>query len=150
MEAGIPAIGIQDVQENNFILSGRWHVSPEKAEELKRFRIQPRDLLITVMGTLGCACPVPEQTPHMVSTKHVWIVTLDQHKADERWLSYWLNYARQVREDILGQSTGTAIAGLNGKKIRAVTLPDISIEKQRGIVANLDDLQAKVNVLKRM
>src|SRR5204863_1949278 len=110
---GIPAIGIQDVQENSFVLTRRWNVTPEKAEELSRYTVKPLDILVTVMGTLGRACAVPENVPRMVSTKHVWTITLDQTKAAPRWVSYWLNFSQTVRDELLGQGTGTAIAGLN-------------------------------------
>jgi hypothetical protein len=79
---GVPAIGIQDVKENRFELTRKWNVTPEKAEELKRYTIMPRDVLVTVMGTLGRVCVVPDEVPQMVSTKHVWTITLDQTKAN--------------------------------------------------------------------
>src|SRR4029077_16772970 len=85
---GVPAIGIQDVQENRFSLSHKWNVTSEKAEELKRFTIKPRDILITVMGTLGRACVVPDDVPWMISTKHIWTITLDQGRAEPRWVSF--------------------------------------------------------------
>ncbi len=150
VEHGVPAIGIEDVQENRFVLTGRWQLSPEKATQLARFRIKPGDLLITVMGTLGRACVVPDDVPHIVSTKHVWTITLDPNRAFGPWTSYWLNFSDNVRGDLLGQATGTAIGGLNGRKIRAVSLPLIPLPDQRQIVAYLDGLQAKVGTLKRL
>ncbi len=147
---GVPAIGIQDVQENCFVLTRRWNVTPEKARELERYTIRPRDVLVTVMGTLGRACVVPDDTPRMVSTKHVWTITLDHSKAEPRWVSFWLNFSRRVRDDLLGQGTGTAISGLNGQKIRKLSLPEISVPQQRRIVAYLDGLQAKVHALTRL
>jgi len=150
VEEGIPAIGIEDVQENRFVLSRRWHVTAEKAEELKRYRIKPLDLLITVMGTLGRACCVPDEIPPMISTKHIWTVTLDPKCAIGHWVSYWLNYSNYVRADLLEQSTGTAIGGLNGQKIRKVKLPLVPVDEQCRIVAYLDELQAKVDAVKRL
>ena len=147
---GIPAIGIQDVQENCFVLTRRWNVTLEKADELKRYTIKPRDILVTVMGTLGRACVVPDDVPRMISTKHVWTISLDQATAEPRWLSYWLNFSRTVRHELLGQGTGTAIPGLNGEKLRKLSLPEISLPKQRRIVAYLDSLQAKVDALKKL
>jgi type I restriction enzyme, S subunit len=76
-------------------------VTSEKADSLKRYTIKPRDLLIAVMGTLGRACVVPDDAPRMVSTKHVWTITLDQAKAEPRWVSFWLNYSRLVRDELL-------------------------------------------------
>jgi type I restriction enzyme S subunit len=147
---GIPAIGIQDVQENRFKLTRRWNVTPEKAEELRRYTIKPRDILVTVMGTLGRACVVPDDIPRMVSTKHVWTVTLDQTRAEPKWVSYWLNFSSLVCDELLGQGTGTAIPGLNGEKIRALSLPDIPLLDQQHIVAELDALQAQVDGVKKL
>ena len=102
------------------------------------------------MGTLGRTCVVPDDIPHMISTKHVWTVSLDPNRASGPWVSYWLNFSDQVRKELLGQTTGTAIGGLNGQKIRSVSLPSIPLPEQRGIVAYLDDLHAKVDALKRL
>jgi type I restriction enzyme, S subunit len=147
---GIPAIGIQDVQENRFKLTRRWNITPEKAEELRRYTVKPRDIVVTVMGTLGRACVVPDDIPWIVSTKHVWTVTLDQTLAEPKWVSYWLNFSGLVRDKLLGQGTGTAIPGLNGEKIRALSLPDIPLLDQRNIVAELDALHAQVDALTRL
>jgi type I restriction enzyme S subunit len=147
---GIPAVGIQDVEENRFVLTRRWNVTPEKANELARYTIRPRDILVTVMGTLGRACVVPDDVPLMISTKHVWTITFDQTKVEPRWVSYWVNFAHEVRDELLGQGTGTAIAGLNGQKILTLSLPAIGPSEQRRIVAELDALQAKVDELKRL
>ena len=147
---GVPAIGIQDVQENQFVLTKRWNVSPEKAEELRRYTIKPRDLLVTVMGTLGRVCVVPDNVPRMVSTKHVWTITLDQSRAEPKWLSYLLTFSGTVREELLGQGTGTAIPGLNGQKIRKLSLPNVPLAEQQRIVAELDALQMQVDSLKKM
>ena len=68
------------------------------------------------MGTLGRACVVPDEVPWMVSTKHIWTITLDQGKVEPRWVSFWINYSRLVRDELSGQGTGTAIPGLNGEK----------------------------------
>jgi len=147
---GVPAIGIQDVQENRFVLTRRWNVTDKKADELKRYTIKPRDILVTVMGTLGRCCVVPDDAPRMVSTKHVWTITLDQTKAEPRWVSYWLNFSRNVREELLGQGAGTAISGLNGGKIRVLSLPALSLSEQRRIVGELDTLNGRVDALKRL
>ncbi len=147
---GVPAIGIQDVKENRFDLSRKWNVTPKKADELSRYTIKPRDILVTVMGTLGRACVVPDEVPRMISTKHVWTITLDQNISEPRWASYWINYSRLAREELLGLGTGTAIPGLNGEKLRSLSLPEVPLPEQRRIVAELDALQAEVDALKRL
>ena len=100
------------------------------------------------MGTLGRACVVPDEVPWMVSTKHIWTITLDQGKVEPRWISFWINYSRLVGDELLGQGTGTAIPGLNGEKLRNLSLPHIPLPEQRRIVAYLHDLQEKTDALK--
>ncbi|MBE3064599.1 MAG: hypothetical protein IMZ69_06235 [Spirochaetes bacterium] len=150
VDEGVLAVGIQNVQENRFELVRRWNVTPARAQELQRYAVKPRDLLVTVMGTLGRACVVPDNAPPMISTKHVWAVTLDPRRAEPRWVSCWLNFSAVVREELLGQGTGTAIAGLNGLKIRSISLPSIPLSRQQQILAHLDALQALTDALKRL
>jgi type I restriction enzyme, S subunit len=149
-ENGVPAVGIQDVQENRFVLTGRWNVTPAKAKELARYTIKPGDVLVTVMGTLGRACWVPDDVPLMISTKHVWTMTLDRTVAEPRWISYWLNFSKIVRKELLDQGTGTAIAGLNGAKIRALTLPVIPLVEQRRMIHYLDRLECELGTAKEL
>lgn len=84
------------------------------------------------------------------STKHVWTITLDQANAEPRWVSVWINYSRLVREELLSQGTGTAIPGLNGEKLRSLSLPKVLLPEQRRIVAYLDGFQGQVDALKRL
>ena len=102
------------------------------------------------MRSLWPSSPLARAVKPMVSTKHVWTITLDQNHAEPKWVSYWLNFSRLVRKELLGQGTGTAIPGLNGEKIRAVSLPNIRLSQQRCIVANLDALQTQVESLKKL
>jgi type I restriction enzyme, S subunit len=51
---------------------------------------------------------------------------------------------------LLGQGTGTAIPGLNGEKLRHLSLPDVPVLEQCRLVAELDALQAEVDALKRL
>lgn len=147
---GVPAIGIQDVKENRFELTRKWNVTPRKADELARYTIKPGDVLVTVMGTLGRACVVPDEVPRMISTKHVWTITLDRRRTEPRWVSFWINFSRLAREELLGQGTGTAIPGLNGVKLRKLPLPEVPLPEQRRIVAKLDVLQAEVGSLRKL
>jgi type I restriction enzyme S subunit len=144
---GVPAIGIQDVQAHRFILTRKWNVTPAKAEELKRYTVRPRDLLVTVMGTLGRACVVPDDVPPMVSTKHVWTISLDCERTNPHWISLWLNFSRLVRNDLLGQGTGTAIAGLNGEKILSVPLPLVPLGQQNSLVSDVHALQTSLGAM---
>jgi type I restriction enzyme, S subunit len=102
------------------------------------------------MGTLGRACVVPDKVPRMISTKHVWTISLDLAKTEPRWISFWINYSRFVREELLAEGTGTAIPGLNGEKLRSLSLPQMSLSEQRRIVAYLDELQAKVDEIREV
>src|SRR5512143_1942625 len=62
-----------------------------------------------------------------------------------------INTGRAIKcQQNLGQRTGTAIPGLNGEKLRRLSLPEIPLPEQHRLITELDTLQAQVDALKRL
>ena len=80
VDEGVPLLGIDNVQPERFIANYDRFVTPSKAHELRRYQVFPRDLMITVMGTVGRCCIVPEVIGNALSSKHVVTVTLDPER----------------------------------------------------------------------
>ena len=58
VEAGIPLLGIDNVHVERFEATFSRFVTPQKFRELERYAVRPRDLMITIMGTVGRCCLV--------------------------------------------------------------------------------------------
>jgi type I restriction enzyme S subunit len=82
VEKGIPVLGIDNVSANEFRWTKARCITEEKFKEMKRFITRPRDVLVTIMGTVGRCCVALDDLPICISTKHLCAVTLDQEKAN--------------------------------------------------------------------
>ena len=77
VDDGVPLLGIDNVYRDHFIDSYRRYITPQRARALRRYRVFPRDIMITVMGTVGRCCVIPDTVGHALSSKHVWTITMD-------------------------------------------------------------------------
>ena len=58
LESGIPLLGIDNVLPEEFVPDFKRFVAPKKAKQFRRFRVRPRDVMVTIMGTVGRCCRV--------------------------------------------------------------------------------------------
>jgi type I restriction enzyme S subunit len=77
---GIPFLGIDNVRTEEFIPCFKRFLNEVKFNELRRYVVYPHDVMITIMGTVGRACVVPEGTGPCVSSKHTWTMTFNRKK----------------------------------------------------------------------
>jgi type I restriction enzyme S subunit len=76
---------------------------------------------------------------------------LIQFRFDESANPYFVRYCLQapsIQHQLLGR--GTTVQNLNAKKIKSTFIPFPPLPVQRQIVAHLDDLQAKVDTVKKL
>lgn len=151
VDSGVPAIGTRDVQVNRFALKSGWYVTQSKFQQFKRYQVFPGDLLTTIVGaSIGRFCVVPDNVPLAFTTKHILAITLDRSVVEPRFASYLLNYHARCRRSIFSQCEGSAQPSLNSTKVLETDLPLLPISTQQQILNHLDQLQAKVDALKRL
>jgi len=81
-DEGISVLGIDNVVSNEFCWTHPRCITPEKYDLLRRFRVYPGDVLVTIMGTVGHSCVAPEDLPECISTKHLCVITVDRKRVD--------------------------------------------------------------------
>jgi type I restriction enzyme, S subunit len=56
VSSGIPIAGIENVLPNEFVKGFRRFITRKKFEELSDYEMEPGDVLVTTMGTIGESC----------------------------------------------------------------------------------------------
>ncbi len=135
---GVLAIGIDNVLDGRFSIGSNHRISRTKYSRLKKFTARPRDVLVTVMATIGRACVLPDHLEDAIITKHCYRITPAANLIDSRYLEFALRADAQTRWHLLGNVRGQTRPGINGAILRAAPLAVPPIAEQQRIVAEVE------------
>jgi type I restriction enzyme S subunit len=122
-ESGIPLLGIDNVHVERFVSDYRRFVDEEKFMELKQYAVRPLDVMITIMGTVGRCCVVPESIGTAVSSKHVWTITFDRQRYSPYLACWQTNYAPWVLKQLRRDEQGGVMTAIRSETLRNLLLP---------------------------
>jgi len=119
-------------------------------EKLSRSQLRPGDVLINLVGaSIGRSAVFAGEVSEANVNQAVAVLSPIPEKVDSRYLMRFLNCTR-TQEVIHGGKVETARPNISLGDLRVLKIPLPPRERQRHIVAYLDDLQAKVDALKKL
>lgn len=130
---GHPYLGIDNVHVERFEKKYKRFVSDEKFEQLKRYKVNESDVMITIMGTVGRSCVVPKGIGKALSSKHVWTMSFDQKKYIPELVCWQLNYSEWVKAQFKNESQGGVMESISSKTLKELWLPVPPISEQMKI-----------------
>ena len=158
VDEGIPVLGIDNVVTNRFSWRARRFIPVNTFQRLKKFRVYPNDVLVTIMGTVGRSCVAPPDLPECISTKHLCVITLNQDKLLPSYLSAALLYDPQVARQMLSQGRGAIMEGWSSKIVKALRIaqPPMHLQKEfarkleatEGLYQNLEESRGNIELLR--
>ena len=134
VEEGIPFLGIDNIFVERFVPVFRRFVSRQKFVELIRYSVFPRDVIITIMGTVGRCCIVPDSVTEALSSKHLWTMTFDDNRIFPELVCWQLNHARWVKDWFARYSQGAVMEAIQSSTLRSLLLPVPQIKEQKLIL----------------
>ncbi len=127
---GIPVLGIENVVTNHFQWTKPRCITPEKYRGLGRYRVFARDVMVTIMGTVGRCCVAPDELPECISTKHLCVITPDAGKVNPYFLWATLLYDRDILAQAAAFGCGAIMEGWNARIIRGLRFCCPPVEMQ--------------------
>ncbi|GJD41967.1 restriction endonuclease subunit S [Methylobacterium bullatum] len=122
-ETGIPLLGIDNVHAERFKNEYRRFISEEKYRELARYTVFPGDVMVTIMGTVGRCCMVPEDIGRAISSKHVWTLSIDKTLYSSALLAWQINHDPRVLEQLRGAAQGGIMSAISSETLRNLRVP---------------------------
>lgn len=150
LEEGHPLITIGNVQFDGLKLDSLRYVSEAKAIQLKRYAAQTGDILFARMGTVGRCCVVPEFANGWLFNYHIIRVAPDHSRIESRFLHWTIQTSSDIEQYLESSIRGATREGVNTKIVGGLPCRVPPLDEQSHIVAYLDDLQARVDALKRL
>jgi len=148
VEKGIAVIGIDNAVKNEFTWGERRFITLEKYEKLKRYRVYPRDLIITIMGTTGRIAVIPDDIPISISTKHLAVITLDKSKVIPEFLAVAIKTHPDLLNQIRDSNKGAIMDGLNLGLIKSLTLRLPPVILQLEYLKVFNEIQKRVSEIR--
>jgi type I restriction enzyme, S subunit len=144
VSSGYPLLGIDNVQVEHFLAEFSRFVTEKKFNELARYAVRPHDLMITIMGTVGRCCTVPEDIGNALSSKHTWTLTLDQTKYIPTLAMLQINYAPWILKQFAEDEQGGIMSAIRSDALRKLILPTPPIEEQHEIELRLNSITNRI------
>lgn len=132
VKSGIPVLGIDNAVLNKFQWKQRRYITEEKYQKLKRYTVFPKDIIITIMGTIGRVAVVPEDIGTAINTKHLAAISLNQKIANPEFIAFSLHSDLGILSQIIQKGKGAIMTGLNLTIIKELKLklPPIELQNQ--------------------
>ena len=151
VESGVPLLGIDNVLPERFVPDFKRFVSPKKALQLHRYRVRPHDLIITIMGTVGRCCVVPENIGEALSSKHVWTLSVNRDLYSPFLACLQINHSPWVHNHFARDEQGGIMASIRSETLRTTRLPTPPPEEmwqiEQVLRAAADDLRQIENMM---
>ncbi len=110
-------------------------------QENKRTDVQPGDVLLTIVGTIGRTIVVPESLPKFTLQRSVAVIKPDTAILDPYYLVFHL---RSNVKFLIDNARGVAQKGIYLNQIKELEVELPSLEEQQQIVARLDAAFEKI------
>jgi len=141
---GIPFLRAEDITGGPVDFSSvEFHITKETHDFLKRSKLRPGDLLITIAGTLGRVGYIPEDAPESNCNQAVAFARIDSRKADVEFLCYILQVP-EIASSFIGSKAGGTIQNLNLAQVRSIEIPLPPLPEQKRIAAKIQELMQEV------
>lgn len=144
VENGIPFLGIDNIHTEHFEATFRRFVSQNKFLTLNRYAVRPRDVAITIMGTVGRCCVLPEDIGDALSSKHLWTITFDQSQVIPELVCWQLNYAPWVLSWFKRRAQGAVMDAIQSSTLKTLTLPVPPMPEQQEIFKKYASCNSKI------
>ncbi len=109
----VAVMGIDNAVHNRFTWGDQRFITKEKYKELGNYTIFPGDVIITIMGTIGCSAVIPDDIPLAINTKHLAAITLDRELANPLFLSYSIHSNPYILKQFKSKNRGAIMGGVN-------------------------------------
>lgn len=146
VEDGIPFLGIDNIHIEHFEDTFKRYVSESKFSELSKYAVRPKDVIITIMGTVGRTAVVPDNIDRALSSKHLWTMTFDRGLVIPELVCWQLNFSAWAKAWFRRETQGGIMDAIQSKTLRTLILPVPSMDEQKQIFQRYLKISNKILV----
>jgi type I restriction enzyme, S subunit len=116
---------------------------------MQRYLVQPNDVLVTVMGTIGRVAVVPEEIePGIINPRLVKYVVRQKYILP--YFFVWVFRSKAGEAQLSEMAQGVTMDGLNLTVLSDLWMPVPSLDEQNNIVTYIDKITGENNQLQNV
>jgi type I restriction enzyme S subunit len=142
---GIKLYEQRHIYEEDFEIGNRHVTEKWYDSELTSYNARPKDVLITLQGTVGEAAVIPEHAEEGVINPKLIRIRADDSIVLPEYLSRFLDDSQISNQQIESLSHGAVVSGLNVKTVGEIKVPLPPISEQKTIVELVDIVNEKLS-----
>ncbi|MCW3076818.1 MAG: restriction modification system specificity domain [Bacteroidetes bacterium] len=136
-EKGFKIYGQEQVI-NNDAFYGNYFISKEKYNELLSCKVKPKDILISLVGTVGKVLLLPENCEEGIINPRLVKISLDDKKYSPKFFKYYFE-SSAVKAFYKSETRGTTMDVLNLGIIKTIPFPLCSLNEQTLIINEVEN-----------
>jgi type I restriction enzyme M protein len=127
-------------------LSGDYYITEEKYQQLKRYEIQPNDIIMSISGTLGKVALVPPKAKRGIAWNRLAVFRIKEEWKEKILPEYLLAICQtpQMEKTLSNQSSGTTVQNVRMDSLKNFLIPVPSLEEQTKIIAGLNKIKQSI------
>ncbi|HAT4163491.1 TPA: restriction endonuclease subunit S [Clostridium perfringens] len=134
----------RNVLDNDFFI-GNYYIENDKFEELKAFKVEYGDILITTRGTIGKAAIVPKEFQDGVLHPCLIKINLNEKFILNDYIEKIFNYTDIIFNQVNKLSNSTTIDVIYTETLKNIRIPIPSLEEQKKIVGFINKKLLEIN-----
>ncbi|WP_235816462.1 restriction endonuclease subunit S [Bacillus massilinigeriensis] len=144
VDEGYKVYGQENLIKDNFNLGQRF-ISEEKFKELEVYEIAEKDVLISMMGTVGKCKVVPANIQKGIMDSHLIRIRFNENIILPEFATYLIQDSNYIKVQLDLNSKGSIMSGLNSSIIKKLKLILPPIEEQKIILKYMDKKNVDLN-----
>jgi type I restriction enzyme, S subunit len=148
VKSGFKVYGQQEVLSGN-INAKNYYVTESVFRKLKSCAVEPGDILISMMGTVGKILVVPDGAEQGIINPRLMRISVDKRRVLPGYIASFL-LSDEIQKLLENRAHGGTMQGLNTKAIESITLGLPPLPEQRRIAAVLDAWDTAISTAERL
>ena len=146
-ETGVKVYAQENIFQENFTI-GDYYISEERYQTLKGCKLEPGDLVISMMGTIGACAIFPNNAEPGIMNSHLLRLQLNDDIYPE-YIHQLLRDSQIIRSQIDRLSVGSIMSGLSSSVVQKLIFPIPSLDEQKKIAEFLTQLDKTITLHQR-
>lgn len=146
VDKGFKVYGQENLIKNDFSLGQRF-IDEKKFEELMVYEINPGDILISMMGTIGKCKVVPKGIERGIMDSHLIRLSFDKSIIIPEFVAFLIQESFYIKTQLDLQSKGSIMSGLNSSIIKNLKLILPPLAEQTILLEFIDSKFSRIDYL---